>query len=400
MQPVIRHRTVWCLGFSQLISWGISYYLIGCFGNLIAADTGWRQSVVYGGYSAALFVMGLASPVAGRLIDRYGGRWIMSVGSVLNALGCIGLALSTGLVSYYAAWVCLGIAMRLTLYDAAFAALAHLGGPLAKTPISRITLLGGLASSVFWPVGQALAERFGWRGALFGYAGFALLTVPLNLAIPSGSYQKQDANPEPETAQTVQSPHDHLFACGLFALIFTMTNFLNAGMSAHMIPILTGLGVTAAAAVQIGALRGISQSSARVLEIFFGKRVQPLSLNVGATFILPLGFAFGLLSGQFAAAAVVFSLLYGAGNGLATITRGTVPLVLFGHRAYGKIVGMLLAPSFLLSAAAPLIFSFVIERLGHSGALVVSTAIAAASFAAALTLKLRFSRRITPAQTE
>src|SRR5690606_11282039 len=152
VKDVILRRTVLCLGLAQLISWGISYYLIGGFGEQITADLGWSRDLVYGGFSVALLVMGLTSPMAGRLIDRHGGRKIMIVGSALNALGCIGVAVSHDVTVYYAAWICLGLAMRLTLYDAAFAALARISGPDARWPIAQITLLGGLASTVFWPL--------------------------------------------------------------------------------------------------------------------------------------------------------------------------------------------------------------------------------------------------------
>src|SRR5205085_2185278 len=121
------------------------------------------------------------SPLSGRLIDRYGGRRVMVAGSAITFLGCLGLALSHDVATYYAAWLCLGLGMRMTLYDAAFAALARIGGPGAKGPISQITLLGGLASTVFWPIGYFLAGALGWRGAVFAYAGFALLTIPLHL---------------------------------------------------------------------------------------------------------------------------------------------------------------------------------------------------------------------------
>jgi MFS family permease len=125
---MILRKTVLCLALSQLISWGISYYLIGGFGEPIAADFGWTREFAYGGFAVALLVMGLFSPAAGHLIDWYGGRRIMVAGSLANAAGCTGLALSHGVGSYYAAWICLGIAMRLTLYDAAFAALVRIGG--------------------------------------------------------------------------------------------------------------------------------------------------------------------------------------------------------------------------------------------------------------------------------
>lgn len=179
---MIARRTVFCLGLSQLVCWGISYYLIGAFAELMTADLGWSRSLVYGGFSAALVTMGVASPLVGHAIDRYGGRPVMIVGSCLMALGCLGLSMTHDPLPYYAAWIGLGVAMRMTLYDAAFAALARLGGAQAKRPISQITLLGGLASTVFWPVGHVLAQAVGWRGAVIVYAGFALLTVPLHPA--------------------------------------------------------------------------------------------------------------------------------------------------------------------------------------------------------------------------
>jgi hypothetical protein len=118
--------------------------------------------------------------------------------------------------------------------------------------------------------------------------------------------------------------------------------------------------------------------------------VHPLDLNLGAAAVLPLCFATGLLSGQLAAAAIAFTLLFGVGNGLLTITRGTLPLVLFDHRVYGALVGRLLVPSFLLSAAAPLAYAVVIERFGDAAALYLSIAVAAVTLAAAAALRARF----------
>lgn len=389
---MISRKTVLCLGLSQLISWGTSYYLIGGFGEMIEVDLRWSSDIVYGGFSAALLVMGLISPLAGRMIDRYGGRRVMVTGSLFNAAGCTGIALAHSIPVYYAAWICLGIAMRLTLYDAAFAALARIGGPAARRPIAQITLLGGLASTTFWPLGHLFATYLGWRGALFVYAGFALLTVPLHLAIPNDRHD--DVIPT-EAAATVHSPlavnqREVVFAGSLYAMIATLANFLNAGMSSHMIGILTGLGLVASVAVWIATLRGVGQSSARLAEVLFGRRIDPLTLNLVATSLLPLCFIAGLFSGQAAIAAVAFAFVYGAGNGIVTITRGTLPLVLFDHRTYGTFVGRLIAPSFILSAAAPLIYAFVIGRFGEIGALVMSIGVAFLTFAAALLLKLRF----------
>lgn len=383
---MIRPRTVVFLGLSQLVCWGITYYLIGAFGHLIAADLGWSMPVVHGGFSAGLAVMGLVSARVGRLIEAKGGRNVMVAGSLLTMLGCVGLALARDLWLYYASWLVLGLAMRMTLYDAAFAALARIGGPAARRPIAQITLLGGLASTVLWPIGHGLAELFGWRGAVLVYAGFALLTVPLHLAIPSGRYQAE-AKPATAGSPTPRQARDQRLGAGLYALAVALATFLNSGMSAHMIAVLGGLGVAASVAVWIGALRGIGQSASRLGEVLFGARVSPFALNIGASAALPVCFLVGVLSGQFVVAAMFFALVYGAGNGLLTIVRGTLPLALFDPQVYGSLVGRLLAPSFYLSALAPLAYALVIEHLGNAAALYLSAAIGGVILASGILLR-------------
>jgi MFS family permease len=406
---LIPRRTVHCLGVSQLICWGVTHYLIGVFGSHIGHDLGWDSAVVYGGYSAALLVMGLTSPLVGRLIDQYGGQRIMSIGSALAAAGCTGLAVSTSVLSYYAAWLCLGVAMRCTLYDAAFATLARIGGPTARRAMSQITLLGGLASTAFWPIGHGLTDLVGWRGAILCYAVFAGLTLPLHLALPARRYgNRQHRAAEPDRAVTPEetpgmstgseaapspladSGRERLIAGGLYAIIVTTVAFLGASMSAHMISILTGLGLAASAAVWVAALRGVAQSVARLADVLFGRQVPPLTLALLAAPLLPLGFLAGIWGGVIAVLAVAFPILYGAGNGLMTITRGTLPLALFDHRTYGAFVGRLLLPGFALSASAPLVYAFVIDGLGERGALLVAGVLGGVVVAAAAALKIRY----------
>ncbi|MFN5721619.1 MAG: MFS transporter, partial [Bradyrhizobium sp.] len=176
------------------------------------------------------------------------------------------------------------------------------------------------------------------------------------------------------------------------AVIMTGANFLNAGMSAHMIAVLSGLGLTVTVAVWIATLRGIGQSAARLCEVLFGARLDPLALNLMACLIMPLSFIAGLFSGSSKEMAIAFALLYGACNGILTITRGTLPLVLFDHRSYGTLVGRLIVPSFILPAAAPLAYAIVIDRFGDASALYLSTGLALTTLVAAAMLKLLFGR--------
>jgi MFS family permease len=396
---VIRRATVLRFGLAQLVSWGISYYLIGGFGDAIAADLGWSRDVVYGGFSAALLVMGLASPVAGRLVDRHGGRWVMTAGALCQAAGCTGLALCHGPVLYFTAWIAIGAAMRLTLYEAAFAALARIGGVGARSAMAQITLLGGLSSTVFWPLGHAIAQQVGWRGAMLAYAGFALATVPLHLTIPGTRHDPEAAGVAAAVARAAIAPpraldpRDRIAASALYATTTALGSFLNAGMSSQMISILTGLGVVASTSVWIATLRGIGQSSARLGEVLFGRRLDPLALNLVTTAVMPLSFIAGLFSGTAALAALGFALFYGAANGLLTITRGTMPLVLFDPRTYGSSVGRLLVPSFVLSAIAPIVYAVVLRRFGERGELGLSIAAGVLALGSAALLWARFRGR-------
>jgi hypothetical protein len=307
------------------------------------------------------------------------------------AIGCAGLALSHDVVSYFLAWTCLGLAMRCTLYDAAFATLVRIGGPGASRAMSWITLPGGLASTVFWPIGHALAAALGWRGAELVYAGVALLTVPLHLAIPRGAHAA-----EPTAAVPLPRPlaaRDRRLAIGLYLLIVTLTSSLNTAMSAHMIGVLAGLGVAAAMAVSIASLRGVGQVLARLAEAMGVARIHPLDLNLLAASVMVVAFVAALVGHAVMPMLVAFSFLYGASNGILTITRGTVPLAVFGHRGYGGFVGGMLVPGYVLSAVAPMIYAVVIERVGATAALILSVALAAAIMIAAAALWQRLRAR-------
>lgn len=390
---MITRGLVWALGFSQLIMWGITYYLVAIMGEPVVRETGWSKTAVYGGFSAALVVMGLTSAWIGRLIDRKGGRPVMVLGSLIGAAGCLVLASATHLAVYYAGWVILGLAMRMSLYDAAFASLARVGGPEARRPIAQITLLGGLASTIMWPIGQLLIDRLGWRGALVAFAGFALATVPLHLLIPPDRYGSGATSAKASSAPPrADTPPRIVLAGFLYAAMVTLSSALNSAMSAHMIGILASLGLAAGVAVAIGTLRGIGQSASRLAEILFGRRLDPIALGLVATSLIPLGFVAGLWSGSSVWYGIAFALLYGAGNGLVTIIRGTQPLVLFDPAAYGTIVGRLIGPSFYVSALAPALLAFLIERYGAASALYLSTAVAALVFASSVWLWVEFRR--------
>jgi hypothetical protein len=160
------------------------------------------------------------------------------------------------------------------------------------------------------------AEHLGWRGALLVYAGSALTTVPLHLAVPKGRYEVMIPSGTVFEHRPLAATKRQIAIGGaLYAVIATLANFLNSGMSSHMIGILTGLGLAASASVWVATLRGIGQSLARLCEVAFGRRIDPLTLNLLASLLLPFCFIAGLFSGQSALAALAVAFFYGAGNG-------------------------------------------------------------------------------------
>lgn len=394
---MIPPRAIVCLGLTQLVGWGVTFYLIGALGPAMAADLGWNAATVYGGFSAAIVVMAMVSPLAGLAVDRWGGHRVMPAGAVVAALGCALLAAAHGLALYYLAWIALGIGMRLCLYDAAFASLARAAGPTARRPMSQITLFGGLASTVMWPVGHALAGWLGWRGAVLAYGALALSTLPLYLALPRERYAAPAGAKDKAATGLARSLGERRLAGALYALIAMLTNFLAAGNAAHLISLLSGLGLAAAAAVSVAALWGVGQFAARLADVALGSRLHPLTLTLAVGTVLPLCFLLALLSGGNLYATAAYALLYGACNGLLTITRGTLPLALFDFRSYGTLVGALLIPSFLLTATAPVAYAYLVESHGARGAMAVSVGLAAAIFAAALALRWTFIGRVRAA---
>jgi len=386
---LISQKVVWALGLAQLISWGTSFYYIGVFGDLIVEDLGWSRAFVFSGFSTALVTMGAVSASIGKVIDRYGGRPVLMAGAMLCAASLFLLSMSDGAPFYFAAWIGLGIAMRCTLYDAAFAALVKIEGESARRSITQITLVGGLAATCFWPLGHFLAETFGWRGATLIYAGLALLPILPFVMLPHAKELHISRSSEPDLTDASRRKGSLARAAILYATIIALGNGLHAGMSAHLITVLTDFGLAAGLAVSVAALRGVGQTTGRVVEFAFGQKVHPIRLNTFAAALIVVSFALGFLAAGLYVIAAIFVFFYGVATGLLTITRGTLPLVLFDPRRYGALVGILLVPSFLVSAASPVIFALILDMFGPYATLGFSLTVGAMMVLASLALPSR-----------
>jgi len=391
---VRRATTVATLGTAQTLAWASSYYLPAILAAPMALDLGVSVPTVFAAFSLALIVSAAVGPWAGRAIDRRGGRQVLMSTSLLFAAGLAALALAQGPVGLFAAWTLIGIAMGSGLYEAAFSTLVRLYGHDARNTITGITLVAGFASTVGWPLSAWLETQFGWRGACWAWAGLHLLVgLPLNAWLPRSTTAPaehathataSDGAAEFPSGATRSVSQANRRTTALLAFVFAATWFISTAMATHFPRILQAAGATLAAAVAVGALIGPAQVAGRLLEFGLLRHVHPLLSARLAALAHPVG-AVALL-GIGSPVAAGFALLHGAGNGILTIAKGTLPLVLFGPQGYGARQGWLMLPARFAQAMAPYAFGLALDRW-QAGALWLTGALGLAAFLALLAIR-------------
>lgn len=381
-------RAVPVLGITQILSWGTIFYTPVLILPLIAAERNWSISFAMGGFSFGLLVAGLVAPYVGRSIDRFGGHVVMTFGSLIGALGLFLIVHASSPVAYYTVWTLLGVAMAANLYDSAFATLGRIFGLGARRPITALTLAGGFASTVSWPVTHLLIERVGWTGTYLVYAVLlACVSAPLHaFALPRSRFEA-DVPAQTDLKQPLKALPPHGLPFILVASAFASYAFVPSGLSAHLLAIFGRAGIDAGTVVWIGALFGPAQVGARLVEFAFGRDVHPLWVVRFALGTLLCAFVMLVFLGISTGTAAAFALMFGGANGLVTITRGAVPLALFGASGYGRLMGRLAAPFLLMQSAAPLVMAFVVERASDPAALAVAASFASIALICFITIR-------------
>lgn len=385
MRP--RWVVVGAIGLAQILAWGSSYYLISVLAKPIVDETGWDRGWVVGGLSLGFLVSGLASPRVGRLIERFGGRPVLCGSAVLLAVGLALLGVAPGIPVYVAGWLVLGLGMAAGLYDPAFSALGRIYGEQARGAITLVTLYGGFASTVCWPLSAFFVDTIGWRGACLAYAGIMISVVlPLYLF---GLPREAAVAPakKGDTPSGARAPEMRL-ALWLLAVNLTLASLVMTVVSVHLIGLMQARGLSLAAAVALGALLGPAQVGARVVEMVVAGKRHPVWTLVASTILVMCGLLLVFGDPAMAAAGVI---LYGAGSGIRSIARGTVPLALFGREGYATLMGKLAMPGLIVQAAAPSLGALMLDGLGPNGTLLVLGIGAALNVATALPL-MRWAR--------
>jgi len=372
--------SVLTLGLTQVISWGILYYAFGVMAPSIQRDLGLSAAKIYGAFSWAVLTAGLASIPVGALIDRHGGSRVMASGSLLSGVGLYILSGSRDVSGYYLAWTFIGLGMAMSLYEAAFATLNRSLHEASRKAISNVTLLGGLASTVFWPLTAWMLGRLDWRHTCLIFAvALLLVCLPLHATLSDGKTRPPARQP-PERrnyslADAVAQP-----VFWLLATVFAAHAFIFSALSVHMIPLLRKMGHPEQLVVAMVAIIGPMQVVGRLIERMFADHVSPRMVGVFTIAGLPAAIGMLFARGESAWAIVLFCVLYGLSNGVLTILRGTLPQSLFGHAHYGAISGALAAPSLIAKAGAPVVLALMLREDNHESLLAGLFGLASLSF--------------------
>jgi predicted MFS family arabinose efflux permease len=374
-----RRVVVPALGITQILAWGSTFYLLGVLSPLIARDTGWSYDLVVSGVSVGLLVAGLAAPRVGHLIARNGGRPVLAGGAILLASGLLGVGLAPNFTCYLAAWAVVGLGMSAGLYDAAFSTLGGIYGSQSRGAITSVTLFGGFASTVCWPLSAALAAQLGWRGACLAYAAIQIgIALPIHLfVLPS---QKSAALTAAKAAPRVRLERGEFVVFIVVAAVVTNGAAILSIIGTHLLPILTARGLDLTVAVGLGTIVGPAQVGARFVEMLAERRFHHHPLWTMAASAGLVAIAALMLAFNFPIVALAIAL-YGAGNGIGSVARGTMPLALFGPDRYPVLMGRLAFPILVAMAVSPFLGGLAFQEGGATWTLGLLAAIALANLA-------------------
>jgi MFS family permease len=348
------------LCITQVISWGTLYYAFSVFLHPTGSGQGWKQEQMVGAYSLSLLLSGLCAYPVGQLIHKVGGRTVMSIGSLLAAAAFAVLSVSSSLPVFYAAWAVAGVAMACTLYEAAFSVLAAIYRTDYKRVVTTVTLAGGFASTVFWPLTERLVAWIGWRDTALVYVALHLaICLPLHWVwLPPA---KAPAFGRAQAARaTTFAELIRLRSFWLLAGSYVLNAVVFSVVSVHLVPLFQSREFTARDAAWIAACAGPMQVFGRLIEFRFGHRwTGSQTGTVALALVLPalIGFAVWPLPAPLVIVAVG---LYGVSNGVMTIVRSVSVVEVFGHESYAAVSGALMGPALVSRALGPLLASMIL----------------------------------------
>lgn len=358
------------LSLAQLISWGSVFYTFALLLEPVERELGLNRAESSLAFSLALLAEGLLAWPLGRLIDRGHERVVMTGGSLLLAL-CLALHSTIhSQVAYYLVWLGLGAGLAATLYQPAFAVLTRRFPDNFRRAIITMTFLGGLASTVFIPLSAWLIDTLGWRHALWPLAALQLLVcAPIHALMlrhaPAARHRDLAVHTSPAPALRHHLRGAPFLLIGSFIVLLMA---VTAALPAHLVSLLREHQLPEAWVIAVPASIGVLQVLGRMLLYFFERHFDIHQANRLIPGLIPLGLLALLLAPLAGTAQVavvlLFVLLYGMGNGMLTIVKGTAIAEYVSHEHVATLNGALGLPMALARAAAPLLLGLLWSPAG------------------------------------
>ncbi|HWK81169.1 MAG TPA: MFS transporter [Thermomicrobiales bacterium] len=388
MQRSFKHLLprVGAIGITQIVGWGSTFNLPGVLGDPIAADLGFSLTIALLGPTVMLVVLAAVSWFLAGTFERFGTRTVMTAGTVLAALGLLLLSGAQGRITWLLPWIVIGVAGAGILTTAAQIAVAEIAGENARQWIGILALFGGLASTIFWPLANALDDAAGWRTTLVVMAAsFLVVCLPLiRWAIPPHTPVAKES----DAASPSGAPGLDWTAFWLMAGAIAANGFITWGFSLTLIPLFEDRGLTRAEAVAIASSLGLVQIGARAVDVLGGRRWSGLTTGLAASTVLPLAYIL-LLTGSGQTVVLTFVALYGLAGGAMAVARSTIPLAVFPREAYARASVRLALPLNLAFATAPPVFGAILTHASADTALLLATGLSTLALALLIALSLR-----------
>jgi MFS family permease len=375
-----KFRLISILSVSQLLGWGTTFDMPSVLARSMERDLGMPFETIFGGLSVMMVMVALASPRVGRLLVRFGAARVMAAGSGVMAAGLAGLSGAQGPMSYFAAWIVIGLGGALALTVPANTAIVEREGPGAKRTMTTMSVFTGLSSAIFWPILALADQGIGWRLALLlAAAAHLFVMLPLHLfALPPRLTETGWTGTEETAARAPLRAPLRRIALLLIAGGSSLIALLTFGISPSLIELLKQSGATPELALTLGSLRAVIGISARFGSTVLIEHLSTVASGLLGSGILLGGFAVLTLFAPSLVAPMGFVLLYGAGAGIVTIVRTLLPLAFFTRAEFALISSRVALAQYAATAVAPFLFAAILEHFGLAGVLMVSVAIALA----------------------
>jgi MFS family permease len=390
--PMHNRRLVAWLSLGQLITWGSVFYTFALLMEPVERELGLTRAQSSLAFSLALLAEGVLAYPIGRWIDRGHERAVMTGGSLLVGLCLLLHSAVSNVAGFYAVWIGLGAGLAATLYNPVFAVVTRRFPDDFRRAIITLTFLGGLASTVFIPLSAWLIQSLGWRHALWVLAAFQLL-----VCLPLHAVQLRAAPPARPARESAGRPGSASLPLHMRSAPFLLVGVFVVGMMAvtaalppHMISLLRGNGLAEAWVIAIPASIGVIQVLGRLLLYFFEHHFDLHLANRLIPMLIPLGLAALLAGAGYPWAALLFVLLYGLGNGMLTIVKGTAIAQYVSRDHVASLNGALGLPSALARALAPLLLGVLWSaQAGYSRGLWLLLGVSVASVLALMLAQRR-----------